>query len=686
MNSIVKRAASLVVVVAGLGALGAGCLARPVATGEPSTKTNFTNTVTNQVIDKLDILFDIDNSASMGDKQSFLAAAVPDLINRLVNPNCVDMNGANLGASNNGQCTTGTLEFQPVHDMHLGIVTSALGSRLSDATNGVCDPTTPATAPNGPFININAHNDDQAHLIARSLSLTPAAAPTTATEGSVANAVAASYAPAPGGFLWWYPGTAPPASPVPAENSTTSLNADFTQLVGGSGIFGCGIESQLESWYRFLVQPDPYGNLALDGNGHAQWANLDAEILKERKDFLRPDSLVAVIVLSDENDSEIDVRSLGGQAYFFMRPSWDPFKGTSACTSKGPADSNCGTCGNMANSGDSNCQGGGTYPKSNLSSWGYDMNLRHVHMKAKYGLDPQYPTWRYANGLTSLAVPDRRGEYGTDNNGSQTTNYVGHNNCTNPLFAAALPDPATANTADALCNLQLGPRTPKLVFYAIIGGVPNQLLHFDPMSPGNSVLSDADWKRILGNGQSQFTSATAMQQLLSSNPGAYYDYNGIDPHMIEDYQDRTAPNPGYNFTTDASKTAALASASTAPANPDPINGREWVTDKQSCTDGPQGPDCHVLQVDRQYACTFPLATPRDCTQTGNQNSCDCPTKTGGLTPQQLPPLCNPNTPTQQVGAKAYPTIRELQVARMLGGNGIVSSLCPMNTTDTTGIL
>ena len=44
-------------------------------------------------VDKLDVLFMIDNSISMSDKQAILRLAVPDLVNRLVNPICVDSMG-----------------------------------------------------------------------------------------------------------------------------------------------------------------------------------------------------------------------------------------------------------------------------------------------------------------------------------------------------------------------------------------------------------------------------------------------------------------------------------------------------------------------------------------------------------------------------------------------------------------
>src|SRR4029077_14963572 len=96
----------------------------------PNLKTNFTNVIHQNSVDKIDLLFMIDNSASMGDKQALLAAAVPDLITRLVQPNCVDPMGNVLGQSDmNGQCGMGKPEFPAVHDMHIGILTSSLGGR-----------------------------------------------------------------------------------------------------------------------------------------------------------------------------------------------------------------------------------------------------------------------------------------------------------------------------------------------------------------------------------------------------------------------------------------------------------------------------------------------------------------------------------------------------------------------------
>jgi hypothetical protein len=242
-------------------------------------------------------------------------------------------------------------------------------------------------------------------------------------------------------------------------------------------------------------------------------------------------------------------------------------------------------------------------------------------------------------------------------------------NCTNPLFAASLPD-GTANplTADSLCKLPVGPRANQKsnVFFAHIGGVPRQLLHFDPNNLANSQLLPADWVKILGKGAAGYTVTG-----IAPTP-VPHDYNGIDPHMIESYQDRTLPGVVNGFTPDPSGSNPLA-ASNSANNADAVNGREWITDTPVITMAGVG---HQLPVDRQYACIFPITPARDCTLAAHQNSCDCPQSAAGLSAAQIPPLCNPATPTSQVAAKAYPTIRELLLTKLMDTQGIVASLCP----------
>ncbi len=585
--------------------------------------------------DKIDVLFDIDNSASMGDKQAYLQAAIPDLVGRLLNPNCVDAAGASAGPSAAGDCSAhpGTQpEFTAVHDMHLGIVSSSLGARGGN----VCNPMTLAPMP---FNNVQAHNDDQGHLLNRSLTFSPPMNSTAVSEGVVADA------PSTDPFLYWFP-AAPnvgkTSGPGQQVTTGTTLARDLAEMVIGAGVFGCGIESQLESWYRFLVQPDPYQSITSSA-GKASWTGVDTEVLRERHDFLRPDSVVVIVVLSDENDSEIDVRSIGGQGYNWMSSDFTPPRATAACATS-PSSSACQSCAQGSNkTTDPTCAaagGGGLAQYTAANDWGYDLNLRHVHMKAKYGIDVQFPIQRYVTGLTSTTVPDRDGEYPPT---GAAGSYVGMPDCQNPLFAATLPDGSDLSV-NALCHAPPGTQRGKsMVYYAHIGGVPNQLLHFMPGNPGASALTSADWVMILGNDPLN------------------YDYSGIDPHMIESYQPR--PNlapPG------------------SPNGADPINGHEWVTDTGMG---------HILQVDRQYACVFDLVdptgtpAPRDCTLIQNQNFCDCPHTAGSVNASQLPPICDQTTITKQTGGKAYPTIRELLLAKMMGQQGVVSSICPIHVAD-----
>jgi hypothetical protein len=542
--------------------------------------------------DKIDLLFMIDNSASMADKQVLLKEAVPDLVDRLVNPRCVDAQNPNVvvGTSTGGACATGVLEFPAVHDLHVGIVTSSLGGRGSDNCAPNNNPENPA---------LDAHNDDKGHLIARGGD----------DERPIADM-------APSNFLAWYPPTAknqsgPRPAVTPLEDPAR-FEADFQDLVSGVHQFGCGFEAQLESWYRFLVQPDPFSDIVVT-NQKAALVGIDDVILKQRHDFLRPDSLVAIVLLTDENDSTVDPLAVGAQAWMYEAlqfpgsPDGHPPRPTAACATR-PTDPACTSCALPAGKNDPTCGINGGF----LTAAEDATNVRFFHMKQRFGTDPQFPVERYVDALTSPTVPNRDGEHPKG-----SSDYVGTRNCVNPLFAKNLPTDAKGE----LCQLERGPRALDLVYFAVIGGVPNQLLHFDPTSPDRSRLVAADWTRILGN-----------------DP-ASYDFGGADPHMLES----TTPRAG------------LAPPS-SPNDTDPIHGREWDTSNG----------------DLQYACTFPLATPRDCSE--GQRGCDCATKPS--------PVCDAKVPTLQRRGKAYPPVRELEVARKLGDQAIVASLCPLHTTPT----
>jgi hypothetical protein len=616
VSRLARRTLGASGLVAVVGVLGAGCLTRPVSRGEPSLKTNFTAEVRQAAVDKVDLLFAIDNSASMGDKQSLLSQAVPDLMTRLITPNCVDAQGNPNGsvAAADGTCAQGKPEFQPVHDMHIGIVTSSLGGRGSDQCS--------AATPNPVDGTLNGHNDDSGHLINRGGD----------TEAPVGDADQGNGS----AFLAWFPQTdknTGHATPTKGVANPGTLNSDFQQMVVGVHQYGCGFEAQLESWYRFLIQPDPYKTIsAPDKNGLVSLQDVDTVILQQRADFLRPDSLVAIIQLTDENESTVDPLALSGQGWAYENlsfpgsPTGGAAKGTSACASN-PLDTKCSSCGFCRSGSEPECSDSvcAATDKGYYATTDDSLNERMFHMKQRFGVDPQFPATRYVTGLTQRKVPDRLGEHPLNSQNLPSNNYVGTNDCSNPLFATNLPKTYDPSNPDSICTLQPGPRTPDLVYYAAVAGVPWQLLLKNPTPPYQGDFKDsiaeADWTALIG-----------------ADP-LNYNFSGADPHMIESLTARSGINAG-----------------------DPIVGSDWTTGG----------------ADLEYACTFPLPdAPRDCTTNANKFACDCDGK-------KDTPLCDPNDKTKQLRGKAYPTIKELAVARAMKDQGIVASLCPR--TDGSGAL
>src|SRR5690606_5778025 len=129
-----------------------GCLQREVKKQNPTTSNVFVEQIVNTAIDKIDLLFVIDNSVSMADKQEILALAVPQMVKRLVNPLCVD--GQGNKTENTGQCPSGSApEFNPVNDIHIGVVSSSLGGHGS------------RSCPRIDTMDPEWKNDDQGHLI-----------------------------------------------------------------------------------------------------------------------------------------------------------------------------------------------------------------------------------------------------------------------------------------------------------------------------------------------------------------------------------------------------------------------------------------------------------------------------------------------------------------------------------------
>ncbi len=679
MKGMFKRAVAAVGAVAVLGTAGiivGGCLDRDVVSRAPTVNTVVTRNITNNSIDKVDLLFMIDNSASMGDKQTLLALAVPNMINRLVTPNCVDgsgntVPGAHANPDGSGCPANDKPEFPPVHDMHIGIVTSSLGSRGGN----VC----PDNAPSPVNSALSAHNNDNGELINRG---------GLPNDPTVENVPGTPDAPSPLNFLSYFPSVtanqSAPKPPTPAVVQPATLISDFTTLIEGVHEHGCGFEAQNEAWYRFLVQPDPFATIGKDKNGLATLQGIDATILKQRANFLRPDSLLAVIVVTDENEEAADPLSIGRQGFAFdtmpfpSGPTGAAPEGTIECknidinnpATTGPNDPKCQSCAFIQGAPNFTTECPNDLPNgaSGYLDPSHDaVNLRFFNQKQRFGLFAGYPTTRYVRGLQKASVPsvglsNHPGD--TDHEHDGNGNYIGDQdsqaNCVNPIYAQNLPTDPTAD----LCALTPGPRTPDLVYYAAIAGVPHQLLQQDPTNPSSpqkDTLSAADWTLIMGQDPE------------------HYDFRGADFHMVESPAPRTTNGGGWANAATCSPQGTTRPPGLGGPGADPINGCEFNT---TFSGSPS---------DLQFACIFPLIDgssgtiqnyTKDCTQSKYSGACDC--VSGSI--DNASQLCDPTTSTNQIFAKAYPSVREMIIAKAMSNEvvngapsnqGIVSSLCPI---------
>jgi hypothetical protein len=343
-----------------------------------------------------------------------------------------------------------------------------------------------------------------------------------------------------------------------------------------------------------------------------------------------------IVMVTDEDDSAADARSLRGQGWAFGSRNFpgskvfrgDPRQGTTApratticATSPASPDSNSCGWGALCNPqdpacekirADHNCHEPGAPPRPGESPDGYNgyygptedsLNVRFHRMKQRFGVDPQFPIARYVRGLTNRRVPKRTTDH------DDAGNYLDGATCQNPLFAADLP----SSSHEELCERADGGRSRRLVYFGLIGGVPKEL--------AKPKLDASDWTKIVGK-----------------NPAAY-DESGIDAHMLPS----TSPRDGL----------APPSSTRGDNGTDPVHGREWDTSKE----------------DLQYACTFALPQPRSCTNV--DPSCDC------ARPDMNPPVCGEAEGTQLKG-KAYPSLRELRVAQGLGDRAVVASICALD--------
>jgi hypothetical protein len=193
--------------------------------------------------DEADILFVVDNSNSMTEEQASLVAAMPLLVSALASG---DVNG------------DGTVDFDPLRSLHVGVVSTDMGAGGLD---------TP-TCQGGTFGSMYG---DDGQLLDRSRQ-----------SGCMA-----------GGW---------PRVFDFARGGDPSSFARAVSCVAATGLGGCGFEQQLEATLKALSPSVPQSWTAPGYVAPVFFNNTYGHADRANAGFVRPESVLAVLLVTDEED------------------------------------------------------------------------------------------------------------------------------------------------------------------------------------------------------------------------------------------------------------------------------------------------------------------------------------------------------------------------------------------------
>ena len=245
-----KRKISLGLMLTLIAVVSYGCLERSLQPVNPCTRSRVGETIQVTSVDEVDLLFMVDNSNSMSEEQVALTREFPRLVRVLAS-----------GDSTNPP--DGVRDFQPVRSLHVGVVTSDMG------TGGF----TTATCGNG-TAGFMFGDDGILRTQGR-----------TAIPGCMA-----SY-PAIFDFV--------------RDSTDPDAYATDVSCVATVGTGGCGFEQQLDAtlkalspstaqaWTRAGYEPPLFFASTF---GHADGMNAG---------FIRPNSALAIILVTDEEDCSV---------------------------------------------------------------------------------------------------------------------------------------------------------------------------------------------------------------------------------------------------------------------------------------------------------------------------------------------------------------------------------------------
>ena len=536
---------------------------------------------------KVDLLLMIDNSIQMASKQHLLAKSLPSFIQRFVSPRCLDDSGKPTGElSQDGSCSEGLPEFAPIRDLHIGVISSSLGDMGSGES---CVPGM-------------AEKDDKAWLI-----------PSVRDDLESWNDA---------GFLNWDPDQ----RDMPAGSADADLLSEFlADHVLSAGERGCGYEATLESWYRFLIDPLPPEYVAKDANDLTVAGPVSATLLAQRAAFLRPDSVLAIVMLSDENDCSIIDYGQGWLVGLQAQGTFIMPRATAACAADPNSDC-CFSCSTSDANVPASCTPASRDMECQRGSFSLaedHPNLRCFQQKRRFGFDLLQPTAKYVQGLTSPAIYVPRAP---DQNCDGI--FDARDQVANPLYASPTGVPQ---------------RDRSMVFLAGILGVPWQ-----------DVSDEASWKASRGLRYLAYDELVAQGRwdwMLGRLPA--------DGLMFETNLDRTTLPIPLAHPAGTMIGGELAPSTSTDQLVNPINGHESKLD-----------DGSILQP----ACLFQLEQSiPDCDQ--SPGPCDC----GSDDQIYNHAVCDGRTQTH---GRAFPSTRQLEVLRGFGeltGNAVVSSICAKNS-------
>lgn len=439
-------------------ALAFGCLDRPLVPITPDNTRVSVQPLRVKRIDKVDLLFVIDNSASMKDKQSELGRRIPELVSAITTPSIDPDTGRETR----------------VLDVHVGVITSSLGSNGTNA----CHP-----ALHG------AHSDDRGRLLPRPADPAPSTGYTLDAAGTPVAAKCPTVKP--GEPLKWVAEAARDASaPFVGAAGAKELQAAASCVVDAVGDDGCGFEATWEAAYRFLADPAPSASAnascvlnsakTYTCSGNIVSSGLDTALLEQRAKFLRPDSLLAVVVLSDENDFSLRPEGRNWKPWSLETKMPQAWGGCANVPDDVEPDGLAGIQDLLTRYKCRSCEDDPSDPACSrtwpLANGDKDhAYLRGFHQVQRFGYNALFSRQRYVDAFSKLTVMGGDGKVGK-----------------NPIFA--------------------GGRSEDMIVVAGIVGVPEGLVAKDGVP---KQLGPTDWEKLIST-----------------------DLDKRDPHMIESFLPR----------------------------------------------------------------------------------------------------------------------------------------------------